>query len=103
MAQEQLPKTTQTIFSMPREMLFFCHQMLYLDRQWCIFCRENIIAVVTQKAKASLFEGDPFDPLAFTEECDTEVNVRDIRGSQEEIVVRDRNLQRTSLSGNNPE
>ena len=50
--------------------------------------RENITAVVTKKAKATLLEGDPLTyPLVFIEECVIEINVKDIGGYPEETVV----------------
>ena len=40
--------------------------------------RENITAVVTKKKKATLLKGESFDPLVSIEECDIEINVKDI-------------------------
>ena len=49
----------------------------------------------TKKAKARLFEGDPFNPSIFYSEGVVEINVKDIGGSLEETVRRDGNIKLT--------
>ena len=56
--------------------------------------QENVNAS-TKKARATIFEGDPFNPLIFTEEGVVEINAKEISGSLVETVAGDSNLELT--------
>jgi len=72
-------------------MLFFLHDT---TSGW-VYVLEESITASTKKAKARLFEGDPFNPLIFYTERVVEINVKDIGGSLEEIVRGDGNIELT--------
>ena len=46
-----------------------------------MYVPEESVIASTKKAKARLFEGDPFNPLIFYTEGVVEINVKDIGGS----------------------
>ena len=54
---------------------------------------EESITASTKKAKARLFEGDPFNPVIFYTEGVVEINVKDIGGSLEETVRGNGNIK----------
>ena len=56
-----------------------------------VYVLEQSITALTKKAKARLFEGDPFNPLIFYTGV-VEINVKDIGGSLEETVRGDGNI-----------
>ena len=60
-----------------------------------LYVLQQVIIASTKKAKAcSLFRGDPFNPLVFTEEYVVEITVKDIDGSVKAmLIVRDGNLE----------
>ena len=60
-----------------------------------VYVLEESITASTKKAKARLFEGDPFNPLIFYTEVVVEINVKDIVGSLEETVRGDGNIELT--------
>ena len=60
-----------------------------------VYVLEESITASTKKAKARLFEGDPFNPLIFYTEGVVEINVKDIGGSLEETVRGDGNIELT--------
>ena len=59
-----------------------------------VYVLEESITASTKKAKARLFEGDPFSPLIFYTGV-VEINVKDIGGSLEETVRGDGNIELT--------
>ena len=83
--------TTRTNSFIPRDMLFYLHLTPHLGRQWYIL--EESITASTKKAKARLFEGDPFNPLIFYIEGVVKINVKDIGGSLEETFSGDGNIE----------
>jgi len=60
-----------------------------------VYVLEESITASTKKAKARLFEGDPFNLLIFYTEGVVEINVKDIGGSLEETVRGDGNIELT--------
>ena len=89
--------TTCTDSFIPWEML---HSFLASDAtsgRTVVYVLEESITASTKKAKARLFEGDPFNPLIFSTEGVVEINVKDIGGSLEETVRGDGNIE---LTGN---
>ena len=62
-----------------------------------VFVLEESITASTKKAKARLFEDDPFNPLIVYTEGVVEINVKDIGGSLKETVRGDGNIE---LTGN---
>ena len=60
-----------------------------------VYVLEESITALTKKAKARLFEGDPFNPLIVYTEGVVEINVKDIGGSLEETVRGDGNIELT--------
>jgi len=60
-----------------------------------VYVLKESITASTKKAKARLFEGDPFNPLIFYTEGVVEINVKDIGGSLEETVREDGNIELT--------
>ena len=60
-----------------------------------VYVLEESITTSTKKAKASLFEGDPFNLLIFYTEGVVEINVKDVGGSLEETVRGDGNIELT--------
>ena len=60
-----------------------------------VYVLEESITTSTKKAKASLFEGDPFNPLIFYTEGVIEINVKDVGGSLEETVRGDGDIELT--------
>ena len=60
-----------------------------------VYVLEESITASIKEAKASLFEGDPFNPLIFYTEGVVEINVKDIGGSLGETVRRDGNIELT--------
>ena len=85
--------TTRTNSFIPRDtcMLFYLHLTPHLGGQWYIL--EESMTASTKKAKARLFEGDPFNPLIFYTEGVVKINVKDIGGSLEETVSGDGNIE----------
>ena len=59
-----------------------------------VFVLEESITASTKKAKARLFEGDPFNPLIVYTDV-VEINVKDIGGPLEETVRGDGNIELT--------
>ena len=59
-----------------------------------VFVLEESITPWTKKAKARLFEGDPFNPLIVYTGV-VEINVKDIAGSLEETFRGDGNIELT--------
>ena len=59
-----------------------------------VFVQEESITASTKKAKASLFESDPFNPLIVYTGV-VEINVKDIGGSSEETFRGDNNIELT--------
>ena len=59
-----------------------------------VYVLEESITASTKKAKARLFEGDPFNPLIFYTGV-VEINVKDIGGSLEETFRGDGNIELT--------
>jgi hypothetical protein len=53
-----------------------------------IYQQQEKVSVSTKKARATIFEGDPFNPLIFTEEVVVNVNAKEIPGSPVETVCR---------------
>ena len=53
-----------------------------------IYQLQENVSVSTKKARATIFEGDPFNPLIFTEEVVVKVNAKEIPGSPVETVCR---------------
>ena len=87
--------TTCTDSFIPWEML---HSFLASDAtsgRTVVYVLEESITASTKKAKARLFEGDPFNPLIFSTEGVVEINVKDIGGSLEETVRGDGNIELT--------
>ena len=61
-----------------------------------LYVLQQTIIASTKKAKASLFRGDPFNPLVFTEEYVVEITVKGIDGSVKAMLIgRDGNLKLT--------
>ena len=60
-----------------------------------VYILEISITASTKKAKARLFEGDPFNPLIVYTKGVVEINVKDIDGSLEETVRGDCNIELT--------
>ena len=65
-----------------------------------VYVLEESITTSTKKAKASLFEGDPFNLLIFYTEGVVEINVKDVGGSLEETVRGDDNIELTESEFN---
>ena len=59
-----------------------------------VYVLEESITASTKKAKARLFEGDPFNPLIVYTGI-VEINVKDIGGSLEETFRGDGNIELT--------
>ena len=53
-----------------------------------IYQLQENVSVSTKKARATIIEGDPFNPLIFTEEVVVKVNAKEIPGSPVETVCR---------------
>jgi hypothetical protein len=53
-----------------------------------IYQLQENVSVSTKKARATIFEGDPFNPLIFTKEGVVKVNAKEIPGSPVETVCR---------------
>ena len=51
-----------------------------------VYVLEESITASTTKAKARLFEGDPFNPLIFYTEGVVKINVKDIDGSWKKLL-----------------
>ena len=60
-----------------------------------VYVLEESITTSTKKAKARLFEGEPFNPLIAYTEGVVDINVNDIGGSLEETVRGDGNIELT--------
>ena len=60
-----------------------------------VYVLQESITASTKKAKARLFEGDPFNPLIASTEGVVENNVNYIGGSLEETVRGDGNIELT--------
>ena len=60
-----------------------------------IYLLHQNVSASTKKAIATLFEGEPFNPLVFTEGEAVEVSAKDIYGSLEKTVLADGNLELT--------
>ena len=58
-----------------------------------VYVLEERLTASTKKAKARLFEGDPFNP--FYSKGVVEINVKDIGGSLEETVTGDGDIELT--------
>ena len=58
-----------------------------------VYVLEERLTASTKKAKARLFEGDPFNPLIFYIEGVVKINVKDIGGSLEETFSGDGNIE----------
>ena len=75
-----------------------CHRFLASDAasgRTVVYILEISITASAKKAKARLFEGDPFNPLIVYTEGVVEINVKDIDGSLEETVRGDGNIELT--------
>ena len=59
-----------------------------------VYVLQESITASTKKAKARLFEGDPFNPLIVYTDV-VEINVKDIAGSLEETFRGDGNIELT--------
>ena len=82
------------------DLLYTCGEVVYLGSdatsgRMVVYVLQENISALTKKARATLFDGDPFNPLIFTEEGVVEVNVQDISGSLVETVAGDNNLELT--------
>jgi hypothetical protein len=53
-----------------------------------IYQLQENVSVSTKKARATIIEGDPFNPLIFTEEVVVKVTAKEIPGSPVETVCR---------------
>ena len=93
--EQLLIMTTRTNSFIPREMLFFSVASDATSERTVVYVLEESITASTKKAKARLFEGDPFNPLIFYTEGVVEINVKDIGGSLEETVRGDGNIELT--------
>ena len=53
-----------------------------------IYQLQENVSVSTKKARATIFEGDTFNPRIFTEEVVVKINAKEIPGSPVETVCR---------------
>jgi hypothetical protein len=60
----------------------------YANSGRMIYQLQEKVSVSTKKARATIFEGDPFNLLIFTEEGVVKVNAKEIPGSPVETVCR---------------
>ena len=82
------------------ELLFTSGDVVFLasdatSGRTVVYVLQERLTASTKKAKARLFEGDPFNPSIFYSEGAVEINVKDIGGSLEETFRGDGNIELT--------